>query len=1169
MQRHDKAIKEIPAYEAGHSFVFHQNIGKVFYPAHWHHAVEIIMPLKESVVIESSIEDIRLNEFDILIIPPDVAHSLKTDHEDGQRLIIQFELQILNNIQGLASISSAYSKLKLITKENAPELHRLTKSKLMDILDEYLNKEPYYKIGIICKIIDFTVCLSRNEQNHDAAGNDYHVRLKEHALKYNECIDFIKARYKDNITLDMAADSIGFSRYHFSRWFRQCAGITFTEYLAGVRIEKAKYMLLNSTKLVIEIAFESGFQSIGTFNRVFKEITNYSPKEYQKLYTDKLDLTNNMLPVIEDSRPEAKILSYVYKFPPRLPSDFMLSPPPYAGLENNCGLYYKPSLFKYAADSNLIRIHDVYYMIGTTMYFSPHCPVMKSPDLVNWEIINYVCDILDDSDACTLRGGAHSYGKGTLPAGLSFHNGTFYVTTASCTTNKTYIFQTEDIENGPWRRYELNQVYDNSSLFFDDDSRVYLLSGSANIRLIELTFDAVSVKPGGLDIQIINNPAMGGKLSLPDAGLHFYKINGRYYLFPASQPPSGLDTQIQLCYRADYIEGPYEVKVIFNQGRAAEGGIIDTPAGDWYAVNRVLVLTPFTWDEGWPVFNTDTVLLNNISSAFNNGIVSSDEFYPSPVVKNFSAVNNTDYRYRHLSDRPLSDEGMPDREILVNGDFINGTDNWCVSYVADFRIVNDEILNKPVMMVSNRAVTSSGLKQFLCNEITPGRVYEVKARIRYISGPPEKEFVLSLFRDTDWSSIRNMAAGKIKRGEWGTVRGLFTLPADSNLLKPAFFIETTWLKNPKKFDDLMDFYVDSVSMAEKPKLLPVGTAAFENDLNGSNPALVWQWNHNPDYNLWSLTERPGYLRLKSGYLCRDLSEARNTLTQRVFGPSCLGSAALDTGGMKDGDFAGLAAINGIYGYIGVKVVNSLKSIIMVMYQDEGFKEIECIPLYYERIYFCIEFDFSGDAGRACFYYSEDEVNWVSFGGSLDIGCKAGHYMGYRFALFYYATQLRGGYADFDYYRISDGRLAGSDNKAVLLRASFGDCVSVTDLHVFELPVHMDALPLGSYAGIFLSFNIPGIFDVVGLRFNSANISGVTDYQYEGGCLRIFITGEGVGFVHNTSDLLAVVLLRVRGFAKVDRVGVVSCDYVHVEGGSGVYCVHGMSVAIHVSRGEGV
>src|SRR5678815_17899 len=102
-------------------------------------------------------------------------------------------------------------------------------------------------------------------------------------------------------------------------------------------------------------------------------------------------------------------------------------------------------------DVAMIRVGDTYYMSSTTMHMSPGLPIMKSKDLVNWQIVNYAYDILDDVDELNLVNGKNSYGKGSWASCIRFHGGVFYITTFSGTTGKTYVYTTKDIEKGPWK----------------------------------------------------------------------------------------------------------------------------------------------------------------------------------------------------------------------------------------------------------------------------------------------------------------------------------------------------------------------------------------------------------------------------------------------------------------------------------------------------------------------------------------------------------------------------------------------------------------------------------------------------------------------------------------------------------------------------------------------
>ena len=181
--------------------------------------------------------------------------------------------------------------------------------------------------------------------------------------------------------------------------------------------------------------------------------------------------------------------------------------------------------------------------------------------------------------------------------------------------------------------------------------------------------------------------------------------------------------------------------------------------------------------------------------------------------------------------------------------------------------------------------------------------------------------------------------------------------------------------------------------------------------------LAFQWNHNPDDRYWSITERPGFLRLTTGNVVSELPEARNTLTQRTFGPDCFGAVAIDVSNMKDGDYAGLAMFQKKYGFIGVKMSEGVKSIVMVSAESNSPIETQTVPLNQNTVFLKIECDFNNRADKAYFFYSRDNKNWTAIGKPLQMVYTLPHFMGYRFTLFNYATKTAGGFVDFDYFQI--------------------------------------------------------------------------------------------------------------------------------------------------------
>ena len=179
-------------------------------------------------------------------------------------------------------------------------------------------------------------------------------------------------------------------------------------------------------------------------------------------------------------------------------------------------------------------------------------------------------------------------------------------------------------------------------------------------------------------------------------------------------------------------------------------------------------------------------------------------------------------------------------------------------------------------------------------------------------------------------------------------------------------------------------------------------------------ANVWQWNHAPDDARWSLTERPGYLRLHS-LPAESFWTARNSLTQRAVGPQSSATTALDAGGMREHDVAGLALLNRPYAWIGVR--RTTDGLVLQQF-DQTVDSTAALPLRTTRVWFHVDCDFLTEAAR--FSYSTDGVKWMSFGRPFTMAFQLKTFQGVRFALFQYNVGgSAGGVADFDFMRVEE------------------------------------------------------------------------------------------------------------------------------------------------------
>lgn len=264
-------------------------------------------------------------------------------------------------------------------------------------------------------------------------------------------------------------------------------------------------------------------------------------------------------------------------------------------------------------DPDVIRVGDIYYMVSTTMHFMPGGEILRSYDLVNWEHAAYIYDRLDSTAAQRLENGENIYGRGMWAASFRFHRGMFYVCFVANDTGKTYLYMSEFIA-GPWEKHQIEGFYHDCSLLFDGDD-VYIAYGNKEIYITQLNQALTAPLAGGLHRLAVSD---AGHPGLGYEGTHFYKINGKYYLFFIHSLRDRW-MRTEACFVADAIDGAFVGGDILVDDRGycsqgvAQGGIVDTPDGKWYAVlfqdygavGRLPVLVPVTWEADYPLFGTD------------------------------------------------------------------------------------------------------------------------------------------------------------------------------------------------------------------------------------------------------------------------------------------------------------------------------------------------------------------------------------------------------------------------------------------------------------------------------------------------------------------------------------------------------------------------------------
>jgi len=295
--------------------------------------------------------------------------------------------------------------------------------------------------------------------------------------------------------------------------------------------------------------------------------------------------------------------------------------------DNGNGTYSNPLFYEEFEDPDIIRVGEDYYLAGTTMHMMPAVQIMHSKDLVNWELAGYCAERLDLGPAFRLEGG-NIYGRGIWAPCIRHHKGTFYIF-SNVNGVGLQVFRSKSIY-GPWERNQLPGRHD-LSVLFDDDDRIYLISGGGSPYPIE------ELAP---DLRSFNtNAPKRALLGRMGEGHHLYKINGKYV--DVSAIPGGpVDQMVAI---ADSIDGPWKVERMV-QGESLgvtaaaplraqsndrglwlhQGGIVDTPSGEWWSIimsdhgsaGRMVALVPITWDNGFPLIG----LPGNLRKAPNTWI---------------------------------------------------------------------------------------------------------------------------------------------------------------------------------------------------------------------------------------------------------------------------------------------------------------------------------------------------------------------------------------------------------------------------------------------------------------------------------------------------------------------------------------------------------------------
>lgn len=278
-------IKETVVYKDIEGFKLHDNTDYEIYPDHWHTPIEIVMPIKNYYHISCRKEVLTVQEWDILLINSGVIHGMpSTIH--GERLILQTDFSLLHNVADLESTLSTIPQVLLLTPSTAPTIHERLKELMLEIYREYYSDSILISASIYSKFIEMMVLIEREYTGKRNSFDTASSKRKEHTEKFMTVCNYIHEHYTEDLCLDDIARIAGFSKYHFTRLFKDFTGVSFYKYLNKKRIEHAEKLLADPDLSITEVALQSGFSSLSAFIRMFRLFKNCTPTEFRNLYED-------------------------------------------------------------------------------------------------------------------------------------------------------------------------------------------------------------------------------------------------------------------------------------------------------------------------------------------------------------------------------------------------------------------------------------------------------------------------------------------------------------------------------------------------------------------------------------------------------------------------------------------------------------------------------------------------------------------------------------------------------------------------------------------------------------------------------------------------------------------------------------------------------------------
>lgn len=259
------------------------------FPLHWHKYVEIAaLPedadISQPPTLRINQTTYQLNPGDILLIWPGEVHEI-IENADSQLMGLQFSSTVFNELPDFTPFLNLFRTFHHIRQSDTPELAQNMLIHIQHMFSVQKNQQTFSGVETLISLYEMFMDFGTYIKNTIPKDTQqYSPESAKTVEKINIACSYIIDNCEHDLTLESAADYIGFSACYFSRIFKKITNYNFIEYLTLQRIKRAQLLLSDFDVSITEISYQAGFKSISTFNRVFRQYKGCSPSEYRKYY---------------------------------------------------------------------------------------------------------------------------------------------------------------------------------------------------------------------------------------------------------------------------------------------------------------------------------------------------------------------------------------------------------------------------------------------------------------------------------------------------------------------------------------------------------------------------------------------------------------------------------------------------------------------------------------------------------------------------------------------------------------------------------------------------------------------------------------------------------------------------------------------------------------------